>query len=131
LRERVKWFWTMEKYIMIDFATNRLVSLLTMGRVKAGNTRLTNYDVRDAKWWQTPQKFEEMRANGVFKQIYSRDKVDKIKGAYARQEAEFADRKAELLSGERLTPLGQINDLRAQFLPRYSAAQCRAIFGSK
>jgi hypothetical protein len=128
-RERVKWMWAMEKFIIIDFATYRLTSWFKLfGKKPIGNLRLTNADVADAKEWQHTDFFQEAREKGVFKMIYTEKQVDAIKGKYAAQEADFAETKAKLVAGQKATPRGQVDALRGQFLPRYSEQMCRALF---
>lgn len=127
--ERVKWMWAMEKYIIVDFATYRLTSWFKLvGAKPIGNLRLTNSDVADAKEWQHYDFFQEAREKGVFKMIYTSKQVDDIKGKYAAQEEAFAETKAKLRAGTMLSPRAQVDEVRGQFLPRYSEQLCRDIF---
>lgn len=128
-KERAKFFWTMEKYVMVDFATYRLTTPLKwVGKTPYGNLRLTDADVEDAYQWKSDKIFRYLKAEGVYQSIYTSAEVELIKGDYAAREAQVAEAKAGMLRGTVLSPMGQIDKLRGEFMSRYTENLCSAIF---
>jgi hypothetical protein len=116
-KERVKMFYAIFKYAIVDYLAARfsrpLVKLGIVKKIK-GNFRLLDTDVDDAKVWQTKPVFERLRQANVFKQIWTVKDADKIIAKWDAALAAFAPAMAAMESGQKMTPLQQINALRAE-----------------